>query len=469
VRKTLIAALLAAGFVAPVRAADDAVLAELKRLNARIEALEQHNKALEQSLASERLSENEPEVVTRLKAVEFQTLSMQKQARQIEALEGVTVGASLTSVLQKVDARHTANNADQTRANYRGDIAITLPGGEMGDSEGKIFTQVRFGQGTGIGLRPSFTSTANTTAFQTNAGADDSFGILAQAWYQLTIPFIGAGSKANARDHLHLTAGKIDPFVFFDQNAGADDESSRFLNNAFVHNPLLDSGGDIRADTYGFAPGVIAKYENTAQKGSEWGLSLGAFGSGAGANFSGSLNAPLVLAQAETAARFNFLPGNYRLVAWTQGRGRNYEQIERRHSGVGISFDQKVSDHFTLLGRYGHQLKGKVRFDRALMLGAELEGSAWSRAADSVGLAFGALRTSADFRNDAQSIDADGDGTADFGYVAGGSEKLVELYYRFKLNSHLALTPDFQWIRQPGGNVAAPTVKIFGVRAKLEF
>jgi carbohydrate-selective porin OprB len=103
------------------------------------------------------------------------------------------------------------------------------------------------------------------------------------------------------------------------------------------------------------------------------------------------------------------------------------------------------------------------------MLGAELEGSAWSRAADSVGLAFGALRTSADFRNDAQSIDADGDGTADFGYVAGGSEKLVELYYRFKLNSHLALTPDFQWIRQPGGNVAAPTVKIFGVRAKLEF
>jgi len=60
----------------------------------RVEALEKQSKELEKSLASERLSEKEPELATRLKAVEFQTLSMQKQARQIEALEGVTVGVT---------------------------------------------------------------------------------------------------------------------------------------------------------------------------------------------------------------------------------------------------------------------------------------------------------------------------------------------------------------------------------------
>jgi len=45
----------------------------------------------------------------------------------------------------------------------------------------------------------------------------------------------------------------------------------------------------------------------------------------------------------------------------------------------------------------------------------------------------------------------------------------MEIYYRYKLNANLELTPDFQLIRQPGGNAAAPTVKVFGLRAKLGF
>lgn len=461
-RIKLMAALLAAGFAAPAFATDAAVLAELKRLSERIEALEKQNKELEKSLATDRLSEQEPELVTRLKAVEFQTLSMQKQARQIEALEGIAVGASLTSVVQKVGAGHTATGVDETRANYRGDISVSLPGGEIGNSTGKIFTHFRFGQGNGLGLRPTYTSTANTTAFEVGSTpADDSFGILAQAWYQLTIPLTGEdGSKANAREHLHLTAGKIDPFVFFDQNAAADDESARFMNNAFVHNPLLDSGGDVRADAYGFAPGLIAQYVNERQKGGEWALSLGVFGSGAGANFTGSLSGPLVIAQAETAARFNYLPGNYRAYLWSQGRGMGYDGIERKHAGVGVSVDQKVSDDIVVFGRYGRQLKGQVRFDRALTLGGELAGNAWGRAADGVGLAFGSLRTSNNYLADSLAID---------GYQAGGSEKQSELYYRFKLNRHVDVSPNFQWVRNPGGDSSAATVKVVGLRAKVGF
>lgn len=458
----------------PVRepAASVVVIPKLKRLSARVEALEKQNKELEKALATERISEREPELVTRLKAVEVQTLAMQNPVSKLEeALDGIEVHASLTGVVQKVGATSTASGTDETRANYRGDISVTLPGGAMGNAEGKIFTHFRFGQGTGIGLRLTYTSTPNTTACQTNVGADDSFGILAQAWYQLSIPLLDDGIKANAREHLHLTAGKIDPFVFFDQNGAADDESAKFMNNAFVHNPLLDSGGDIRADAYGFAPGAIFQYVNERQKGSEWSLSLGAFGSGTGANFTGSLAGPFVIAQAETAARFNHLPGNYRVYLWNNGRGRGavYDQIERKHAGFGISADQKLVDDLTVFSRYGHQLKGKTRFDRALTLGAELAGNPWGRAADSLGFALGSLRTSADFRNDSPTIDADGDATADFGYQASGSEKQMEIYYRYKLNSHVELTPDFQLIRQPGGNAAAPTAKVIGLRAKVGF
>jgi hypothetical protein len=471
VRRKALAMLVAATFSLPAAAEDLAtVMAEMKRLASRIEALEQQNKELEKALATERLSEKEPELATRLKATESQTLAMQGPLKKFEeALGDIKVTGGLTGVVQKVGARDTASGADESRASYRGDLTVTLPGGKMGDAEGKIFTHLRFGQGAGIGLRPTYTSTANTTAFQTNAGADDSFGILAQAWYQMKIPLLDDGLKANAREHLYLTAGKIDPFVFFDQNAAADDESAKFLNNVFVHNPLLDSGGDIRADRFGFAPGAIVKYENSEQKGGEWALSLGMFGSGPGANFTGSLAGPLVIAQAETTARFNYLPGSYRVYLWTQGRGSNYDQIERRHAGIGASIDQKVGGHLTAFGRYGHQLKGRTRFDRALTLGAELDGGLWSRAADGVGIAFGALRTSADFRRDSPTIDADGDGTPDFGYQASGSEKQVELYYRYKLNGSVELTPDFQVIRQPGGNAAAPTVKVLGLRAKVGF
>jgi hypothetical protein len=470
-RVKLIAVLLAAGFAMP-SAADDlaTVLAEMKRLSARVEALEQQNKELEKALSSERLSAKEPELATRVKATESQTLAMQGPLKKLaEALDGIQVSGSLTSVLQQVGARDTASGTGETRASYRGDIAVTLPGGEMGDAEGKIFTHFRLGQGTGIGLRPTYTSTVNTTAFETNAGPDDSYAILAQAWYQMKIPLVEDGLKANAREHLYLTVGKIDPFVFFDQNAAADDESAKFLNNVFVHNPLLDSGGDIQADRYGFAPGAIVKYANSSEKGGEWGLSFGAFGSGSGANFTGSLADPLLIAQAETAARFNYLPGNYRVYLWNQGRGIDYDQVERTHAGFGVSIDQKIDGHLTAFGRYGHQLKGKPRFDRALTAGLELDGSPWSRAADSIGLAFGGLRTSSDFRRNSPTIDSDGDGNPDIGYQATGWEKDIELYYRFKLNSHVELTPDFHWIRQPGGNASAPTVKVLGLRAKLGF
>ncbi len=464
-------ALAAALMAGPAAGANDdlkAVLAEMKRLADRVEALEKQNKELERSLASDRVSEKEPEITTRLKAVEFQTLSMQKQARRIEALDGISVGASLTAVGQRASRDGVAGFASrQSRANYRGDVSVTLPGGEIGDIEGKIFTHFRFGQGNGVGLRPTYTSTPNTTAFETSAGPDDSFAILAQAWYQLKVPLPRDGIKADSREHFHFTAGKIDSFVFFDQNAAADDESAKFLNNAFVHNPLLDSGGDIRADAYGFAPGAILQYVNERDRSRTWSLSLGAFGSGPGASFSGSLGKPFVIAQADTTWRWNHLPGNYRAYLWTNGRGMGYDGLERRHSGFGLSIDQKVADYVTLFGRYGHQGAGRVRFDRALTVGAEIAGNAWGRGADSLGAALGLLRTSSDYRRDSAALDLDGDGVLDA--RASGSERIGELYYRFRVNSLLELTPDVQFIQRPGGDGAAPTVKIVGLRARLGF
>jgi high affinity Mn2+ porin len=105
-----------------------------------------------------------------------------------EALDGIEVEGSITAVVQKVGARGTASGRDETRANYRGDLTVTCRSA-MGDSDGKFFTHFRFGQGTASACaRP--TPAPEHHRLPDAAGADDSFAILAQAWYQLKIPLM---------------------------------------------------------------------------------------------------------------------------------------------------------------------------------------------------------------------------------------------------------------------------------------
>jgi Cupredoxin-like domain len=74
----------------------------------RIKRLEKRNEDLEKALESKRVSENEPELATRLKAVEFETLSMEKRARMIESLEGIRAGLiALGPLYTRAEELHT--------------------------------------------------------------------------------------------------------------------------------------------------------------------------------------------------------------------------------------------------------------------------------------------------------------------------------------------------------------------------
>jgi len=439
----------------------------------RIKTLEENNARMETALESDRLSEKDPEVITRLKDIEFRTLSMQKQARMIESLEGITAGASLVMVAQSANKAAVAAGSAGSALNYRGDVSVTLPGGSIGNADGRIFAQFRLGQGNGLALANTLSSTPNTTAFSLT-NPDDSTAMLAQAWYQLDVPLPFGGHKPHSREHLEINVGKIDPFVFFDQNAAADDESAKFLNNAFVHNPLLDSGGDAGVDAYGFTPGVRLAYHNETQKPEWWRASLGVFGAGNGAGYDRTFSSPFVIGQLEFGRKFfGGLDGTYRLYAWRNGQSTAYQNefdsAAERHSGWGASIDQRVGDATTVFGRYGKNLSGNVRFDQALTLGAEFGGNYWNRSADGIGVAMGWLRTAGDFRDNAATLDANGDGNPDFSYTPTGTEQLAEIYYRMRLNKNLELTPDFQLIRQPGGDKTAASAKVLGLRAKVSF
>lgn len=444
-------------------------------LETRVRQLESANAKLSEALASEHLSQNEPEIATRLKAVEFQTLGMQKQARIVESLEGITAGVSLTSVAQHANRGASATGSAENQINWRSDAQVSVPGGSIGDTEGKLFFHFRMGQGDGLAsLNPSF-SVPNATAFQLGGSQPDNASpILAQAWYQLTVPLPLDGVKDKRREHLELNFGKIDPFLFFDQNTAADDETARFMNLAFVHNPLLDAGGGAGLDAYGFTPGLRLAYHSDQDRPIGWGVSLGVFGSSSGAAFGNSLQQPFVIAQAETQQRFfGGLAGNYRVYAWRNGRATPFnnavDTTSETQAGWGLSVDQQVSDDLGLWGRYGQSTRGRVQFGRAATLGAEFTGNLWGRGADRLGLAYGWLAASNAFKAKSARLDADGTGSPDFGWTASGAEHVAEVYYRWYLNKQFALTPDYQLIHHAGANGAVGDTHIVGLRAQFTY
>lgn len=444
---------------------------QLEQLEQRVLSLEARNTELEQSLADDHLRASAPELVTRLKAVEFQALGMQKQARMVEALKDISAGVSITQVAQ----RTTSIGPHESQLAYRADAWVSLPGGGIGQADGSIFAMFRLGQGSGLATVPPAFSAPNAAAFSLeNEDPDDSLALLAQVWYQVDIPLPAGGYKPHSKQTLKINFGKMDPFLFFDQNDIADDETTRFLNSVFVHNPLLDAGGDIGADAYGFTPGIRIAYTNERSREFPWAVSAAVFGAGSGAQYNNSLQGPLVIVQAETTLTLaQGRPGNYRLYTWENPRAAAFSNAvvaaTETHHGFGLSIDQRVLNDLTLFLRAGSATHGSHAFDKALTFGADIGGNYWNRAADSIGIAWAHLAASSEFAAISTSLDADTDSIPDFGWQADGAEDVAEIYYRLHLNPQFEISPDLQWQRHSGADRSARDIVVAGLRAQLNF
>lgn len=485
----LSAALVAAGMVTPVAAAPinnallDKLQARLERLEARnldlekeVKTLKGENEKIAKGLDSERISQYEPEITARLKAVEKDALDMKKAAKKVDALDGLKVGANLLTVAQTPSGLPRGTRDGTSQLNYRADVTVELPLEAIGNVEHKLFAHFRMGQWQGLNAPFSnlghFASAPNAAAFRASgSNPDDSVAILGQAWYQAAIPLPFGGFKPYSRETLELTFGKVDIFGFFDQNTAAGDESRQFLNSVFVHNPLLDAGAEVGVDANGFQPGFIAAYDNKRDKTQPWRLSVGIFGSGdRGANYQRSLSSPLVMAQAETQLKLlGGRTGNYRLYAWNRNQAVDFDNSTSKHSGFGISVDQRVGDGINLFARYGKLIKGKLAFDQALAAGIEFNGSYWNRGADTIGIAGSWLKASKAYQASGGTGDLIGDGSGTFSYLPAGAEKVFEIYYRYRVTPQVELSPDFQWIARAGANPNVAAIKVLGLRANMTF
>lgn len=486
----LTAALVAAGLALPALAAPaDAALLEklaarLERLEARNAELEKEVKALKgesseiaKGLDSPRLSENEPDLTVRLKAVEKDALNMKKAAKIAEGLDGIKVAASLATVGQHAYGLPKDIENGSSQLNYRADVSVELPLKPVGDIDHKLFAHLRMGQG--LGLNAAFTnlghfaSAPNALAFRASGlDPDSSVTILGQAWYQAAIPLPFLGFKPYSRETLEVTFGKMDIFGFFDQNAAAGDEAKQFMNSVFVHNPLLDAGGEVGVDANGFQPGFITSYLNYVDKAQPWRLSVGLFGTGErGANYQRSLSSPLLMVQAEKQLKlFGGLTGNYRVYGWNRSQGVDHDGTLAKHTGLGASIDQRVGDGVRVFARYGKLVKGELPFNQAVTAGAEFSGSYWGRGADALGIAGAWLQSGKAYRGTTANAWLDDAQTQlAYSFTPQGAEQVAELYYRYRLSPQFELSPDFQVVNNGGGNTDAKSVKVFALRANIAY
>jgi hypothetical protein len=486
----LYAALIAAGLALPVSAEPvtlEKLLERLEKLEARnaqleqeVRALKTENEQISKGLESEGISQYEPDLTSRLKAVEKDVLDMKKPAGLAEALDGIKVDAALTTIVQRASGLPRGVEDAGSQLNYRADVSVEIPLEAIGDIEHKLFAHVRVGQGEGLNApfgNLGHFNVPNAAAFRASgANADDSVAILGQAWYQAAIPLPLGGFRPHSRETLELTFGKMDIFGFFDQNDVAGDESTQFLNAMFVHNPLLDAGGEVGVDANGFQPGLVVSYVNATNATEPWRLSLGAFGAGEkSSSYRDSGDTPLFIAQAEKTLRlFGGLTGNYRAYAWTRTKVPHFsEATTHRHSGFGVSIDQSVSDGVRLFGRYGQLTRGDLPFEKTLTLGAEINGGYWGRAGDAVGVGGSWQKSSAAYRRAGGEgylgNDSLENGRPDFSFTPAGAEKVAEIYYRYRISPQVEISPDFQWIHRPGANPDAGSVKVWGLRANIAY
>jgi hypothetical protein len=409
-----------------VAIAPQAVLADDEAMRQEIRQLAERIKQLEASLDQS----GDKTLAARVDDVEGVVVALRDKPSGNAAFEGVSFGASLVMTAQKAKGLDAELNA-------RADIEVELPMGSIGDAEGKLFGHLRAGDGEGVD--PGLFATANATVF-----GDFPQPVLMQAWYQLDVP---VGAASGRLDQVEFTVGKIDPFGFFDGNNIADDETETFMNLAFIHNPLLDAGGDIGVGEHGASPGLRLAYVTDINGSNHFGASLGVFGASDGANYKNSFSKPLTIGQLEYAGKiWNGLEGAYRLYAWNNANATNADDdSSEKHSGFGLSVDQQVAGDITLFARYGDSTKGTLAFDKAFTLGAQFSGAIWGRNDDRIGIAYGFM----------EGADAD--------------EKPLELYYALQLNEHVALTADVQLIGNPGGDPDADDVTVWGLRAKASF
>jgi high affinity Mn2+ porin len=289
------------------------------------------------------------------------------------------------------------------------------------------------------------------------------------------------------RDYLSLIIGKFSIPDFFDDLPYNNDPRTQYLNWA-----LFGSGAwDYPANTRGYTMGAVIQYNKkdwslkaalttvpTEANGPnlelKFGKAMGAVVEWSKRNF--IRNKPGYASQIHAGIYMNHASmGNYNQSIKNAGTGipdvtdsRLYGRVKW---GIYSGFNSDFGNLHHFINASWSDGKNEswafTEIDRSITTGLQFDGIRWKRKNDRFAIAYVANFLSKSHRNYLAK--------GGYGFIIGdgklnyGSEQIIEAYYSINLLKHLFITPDYQFVINPGYNRDRGPVNLFALRMHLAF
>ncbi|MCX6352511.1 MAG: carbohydrate porin [Bacteroidetes bacterium] len=281
---------------------------------------------------------------------------------------------------------------------------------------------------------------------------------------------------------LSITLGKISIADYFDGNKYSHDPRTQFLNWG-----LMSAGGwDYPANTRGYTWAGVVEYitPNLSVRASSSMVGEEANGPYMDMHF-GKANSTTL----EVEKPYTFMGKNGRIRAigfYTLAHMGNYtkalsdsipditrsRQYGRTKYGAVLNIEQDFSEDAGAFFRASwndgkNETWAFTEIDNSLSAGIVMQGTQWKRKDDKLGVAILIDGLSKDHRTYLAR--------GGYGFIIGdgklnyANEFIVEAQYNINLHKNFWITPDYQFIMNPGYNKDRGPVNIFGLRGHCEF
>lgn len=359
---------------------------------------------------------------------------------------------------------------------------------------GELYVNPEFDQGYGLSGTTGVAGFTSGAAYK--VGHDSAYGRLQRLFLRQTYaldddvekvesgPNALAGSRS--KQNLALTLGKFSVVDIFDNNSYAHDPRADFLNWAVIDGAAFDYA----ADSWGYTYGIAAEW--TQQ---DWTWRGGLFAMSTEPNaetIDKSFNQREWVAELEHRHDWRGHPGALRLlvflnqarmgyyadaVALAQVGGQSADTSNVRNraskSGFVLGAEQELAKDVGVFARFSRNSGDTEAYDftdvnQSLSAGLSVQGNFWSQPAHRAGVAFAVNGLSREAR---AYFAAGGAGIliGDGQLPHYATEQILEAYYSIAVSKALAVTADFQHVRNPAYNPDRGPVSIAGLRLHAEF
>ena len=390
-----------------------------------------------------------------IQAVPTEGLIKYAPGEGVELPCGFKIQADATFIVQGTPDANNAGDSNKSRcdASWSADIFIE----KAFDDWGLALMHLEPGQSNTLEDRLNVFSNVNRDANDTNANVP-----ITEVWYQHYL----------FNKQVSVTAGKMDPANYLDQNEYAFDETTQFLGRMFRNSAAIEWPND---NTLGASISMVLERLPY--------IAVNASYFNANNTYKDIFDKPFI------STELTFMPakafgydekmwaGNYRAYLWYNGLDHvKFTAVEdsskQTNTGFGLSCDQMITDVFGAFARLSWQ-RGDVSIASTNLnaapvewmwsAGLQMTGKYWKRDEDVLAFAIGQLFPSSEYKG------------YDDGTVHGtAAEGHFEAYYNFKITKNLALSPDIQFIWNPRGvnesyQGDSNTIFVYGMRGQISF